>query len=83
MYVTASYTQLTQFYQDKKGKVAVRFNKTTLPSKFLECLSLHKHAEVPVCSSLYVQTLMQLGILGFAVGPAVGGGLQEVCEKVH
>jgi len=22
-------------------------------------------------------------ILGFAVGPAVGGGLQEVCEKVH
>ena len=31
-----------------------------------------------------MQSLMLFSnILGFIVGPAVGGGLQEVCEKIH
>ena len=39
---------------------------------------------VKVSASLYLQALLELSlVLGYAAGPAVGGGLADVCRSVH
>ena len=67
MYTTVSYTVLTQLYPEKKGTVVV----SALPMKSSAFL-LHS-------TMFAMQGLIQLALAaGYATGPAVAGGFQEV-----